>query len=161
MDGLWSWHDVAWYLGHDDPTSEAARKWVRRQVLEGDLPEAGREGCAPRFDPEAVATWAERLPLGRWGWQDVARFLGHAEPTTEAARKAVAYRIKHHGLPVEGRHFNRPVFDPSAVKRWRQRLEFKQQPRRRPRRRGLDIECPLERAMKDLKQRAAAKERRR
>jgi len=94
---------VAWYLGHDDPTSEAARKWVRRQVLERELPEAEREGCAPRFDPEAVATWSERLPVGRWGWRDVARFLGHANPTTEVARKCVAYRIKHHGLPVEGR----------------------------------------------------------
>lgn len=156
VDGLWSWQDVAWYLGHDDPTSAAAMKWVRRQVIERGLPQAGREGSAPRFDPDEVASWAEQLPTGPWGWRDVARFLGHAQPTTEAARKFVAYRIKHHGLPVEGRHLGRPVFDPSAVRRWHRR----RQPRRRRRRSvGSEIRCPLERAMRDLQ--AVAKERRR
>lgn len=157
VDGLWSWQDVAWFVGHDDPVSDAARKWVRRQVLEQGLPEAEREGCAPRFDPEAVAEWAERLPIGRWGWRDVARFLGHSAPNTEAGRKFVAYRIKRHGLPVAGRHLNRPVFDPAAVRRWHQR----RQRRRRRRRTAVEVSCPLERAMRELRQRAEAKERRR
>lgn len=152
--GLWDWRAVARYLGHDAPESEAARKWVRRQVLEENLPLAERDGCAPRFDPAEVEAWAARRPQGTWSWQDVAEFLGHAEPTTEAARKWLAYQIKHHGLPTAGRTFNRPTFDPAAVTRWKRRRE---QPRRK--RRQPKPACPLQAAMETLQHRAKERKR--
>lgn len=151
VDGLWGWQDVALYLGHDRPASAAAMKWVRRLVLERDLPEAEREGSAPRFDPVAVAEWADRLPSGGWGWRDVARFLGHSRPDSEAARRFVVYRIERHKLPVQGHFFGRPVFDAAAVHRWHKR----RQPRRRSR--SKPVGCALEAAMHEL--RAEAQER--